>query len=157
AAQSLTARAPMNQLVLKPGKERSLARRHPWVYATAVARVSGSPAAGDLVAVHAADGRWVAWAAYSPESSIRGRCWSFVETDRIDRIWLAGRVRDAVTRRARLAVDSNALRLVYGEADLLPGLIVDRYDQQLVVQLQAPGVQAQSDVLLDALREATGC
>jgi 23S rRNA (cytosine1962-C5)-methyltransferase len=147
----------VHQLVLKPGKERSLARRHPWIYATAVARVVGAPAAGDLVAVHAADGRWLAWAAYAPDSAIRARCWSFAESDRIDQRWLAARVREAVARRARLAEHSNALRLVYGEADLLPGLIADRYEHQLVVQLQAPGVQAQREVLLEALCEATGC
>jgi len=147
----------VHQLVLKPGKERSLARRHPWIYATAVARVVGAPAAGDLVAVHAADGRWLAWAAYAPDSAIRARCWSFAESDRIDQRWLAARVREAVARRARLAEHSNALRLVYGEADLLPGLIADRYEHQLVVQLQAPGVQAQCEVLLEALCEATGC
>jgi len=147
----------VHQLVLKPGKERSLARRHPWIYATAVARVAGAPAAGDLVAVHAADGRWLAWAAYAPDSAIRARCWSFAESDRIDQRWLAARVREAVARRARLAEHSNALRLVYGEADLLPGLIADRYEHQLVVQLQAPGVQAQCEVLLEALCEATGC
>jgi 23S rRNA (cytosine1962-C5)-methyltransferase len=147
----------MHRLWLKPGKERSLARRHPWIYATAVARVDGAPVAGDLVAVFGADGRWLAWAAYAPDSAIRARCWSFEQDDRIDRHWLAARVHDAVARRSLLAAHSNALRLVYGEADLLPGFIADRYDQQLVVQLQGPGVQAQSEVLIDALCEATGC
>jgi len=147
----------MHQLWLKPGKERSLQRRHPWIYATAVARVSGTPGAGDLVGVHGADGRWLAWAAYAPDSAIRARCWSFDEADRIDRHWLAARVREAVGRRDRLAPVSDALRLVYGEADRLPGLIVDRYADQLVVQLQAPGVQAHSDVLVEALCEASGC
>jgi 23S rRNA (cytosine1962-C5)-methyltransferase len=147
----------MHQLWLKPGKERSLARRHPWIYATAVARIGGNPGAGDLVAVHGSDGSWLAWAAYAPESAIRARCWSFVQDDRIDQHWLASRVREAVARRLRLTEHSNALRLVYGEADLLPGLIADRYDHQLVVQLQAPGVQAQWEVLLEALCEASGC
>jgi len=147
----------MHQLWLKPGKERSLARRHPWVYATAVARVAGAPAAGDLVAVHRADGTWLAWAAYAPDSAIRARCWSFAQSDRIDRAWLSARVRDAVARRAPLAAQGSAVRLVYGEADLLPGLIADRYERQLVVQLQAPGVQANQEVLLDALCQASGC
>lgn len=147
----------MDQLVLKPGKERSLARRHPWIYATAVARVVGTPGSGDLVSVLGADGRWLAWAAYSPDSAIRARCWSYDQADRIDRSWLTARVRDALARRARLAEHASALRLVYGEADLLPGLICDRYADQLVVQLQAPGVLAQREVLLDALCEASGC
>jgi 23S rRNA (cytosine1962-C5)-methyltransferase len=145
------------ELILKPGKERSLARRHPWIYATAVARVSGSPGPGELVAVRGADQRWLAWAAYAPDSAIRARCWSYVESDRVDGGWLADRVRQAVTRRAPLAPASDALRLVYGEADGLPGFIADRYADQLVVQLQAPGVQLYSDALLDALCAHTGC
>jgi len=145
------------ELVLKPGKERSLARRHPWVYATAVARVAGRPAAGATVAVRAADGTWLAWAAYSPASSIRARCWSFIESDPIDADWFAARVGAAVARRTTLFDATNAVRLVFGEADGLPGLIADRYADQLVVQFQAAGVEAQRDVLLDALVSATAC
>jgi len=147
----------MVELILKPGKERSLARRHPWIYGTAVARVTGNPGAGDLVAVKSADQRWLAWAAYAPESAIRARCWSFTESDRIDASWMAWKVRNAVGRRARLSELSDALRLVYGEADGLPGFIADRYGTQLVVQMQAPGVQAGADALLDALCAASGC
>lgn len=145
------------ELILKPGKERSLARRHPWVYATAVARVVGKPAAGATIAVRAADGAWLAWAAYSPESSIRARCWSFAEAEAIDAGWFAARVRAAVARRAMLGVATNAVRLVFGEADGLPGFIADRYADQLVVQFQAAGVEVQRNVLLDALVAATGC
>jgi 23S rRNA (cytosine1962-C5)-methyltransferase len=146
----------MADLLLKPGKERSLLRRHPWIYDTAIARVRGA-AAGDTVAVRSHDGRWLAWAAYSPTSTLRARCWSFTETDRIDADWLAGRVREAVARREHLASTSDALRLVFGEADGLPGLIADRYAGQLVVQFQAAGVEAHREVLLDALVAATGC
>lgn len=145
------------ELILKPGKERSLARRHPWVYATAVARIAGKPAAGSTIAVRAADGAWLAWAAYSPESSIRARCWSFAEAEAIDAGWFAARVRAAVARRAMLGVATNAVRLVFGEADGLPGFIADRYADQLVVQFQAAGVEVQRNVLLDALVAATGC
>jgi 23S rRNA (cytosine1962-C5)-methyltransferase len=145
------------ELILKPGKERSLLRRHPWVYDTAIGRVKGSPAPGETVAVRSHDGKWLAWAAYSPSSTLRARCWSFVEADRIDASWLAARVREAVARRAHLAAASDALRLVFGEADGLPGLIADRYATQLVVQFQAAGVEAQREALLDALVAATGC
>ncbi|MFZ5541200.1 MAG: class I SAM-dependent rRNA methyltransferase [Pseudomonadota bacterium] len=117
----------------------------------------GRPAAGATVAVRAADGTWLAWAAYSPASSIRARCWSFVESDPIDADWFAARVRAAVARRTALLDATNAVRLVFGEADGLPGLIADRYADQLVVQFQAAGVDAQRDVLLDALVSATGC
>lgn len=145
------------ELLLKPGKERSLRRRHPWLYDTAIGRVAGAPAAGETVAVRSHDGQWLAWAAYSPSSTLRARCWSFTESDRIDAAWLAARVKEAVGRRAHLAAASDALRLLFGEADGLPGMIADRYADQLVVQFQAAGVEAHRDALLDALVAATGC
>jgi len=147
----------MAELILKPGKERSLQRRHPWVYDTAIGRIKGSPASGETVAVRSHDGRWLAWAAFSPASTLRARCWSFDESDCIDASWLAARVQEAVARRAHLAATSDALRLVFGEADGLPGLIADRYGDQLVVQFQAAGVEAHREALLDALVAATGC
>jgi len=148
---------PSGELILKPGKERSLLRRHPWVYDTAVARVRGQPGSGALVAVLGADGTWLAWAAYSPVSTLRARCWSFGESETPDAGWLAACVRQAVARRSHRAQSTDAVRLVFGEADRLPGLVVDRYARQLVVQFQAAGVEAQREVLLDALVAATGC
>jgi 23S rRNA (cytosine1962-C5)-methyltransferase len=145
------------ELILKPGKERSLLRRHPWVYDTAVARVKGKPERGATVAVMGSDGRWLAWAAYAPEATLRARCWSFEPADAIDAAWMQARVAESVARRALLAQDSDALRLVFGEADCLPGFIADRYADQLVVQLQSCGAEAWRDALVDALVQATGC
>jgi 23S rRNA (cytosine1962-C5)-methyltransferase len=147
----------VSRLQLKPGKEKSLLRRHPWIYASAVGRIDGNPGAGETVEVRGADGRFLAWAAYSPESSIRARAWSFAEGTRVTAELLAERVRLAVQRRAALASDTTAARLVFGEADGLPGLIVDRYADQLVTQFQAAGVDAWRDVLIDALLAATDC
>jgi 23S rRNA (cytosine1962-C5)-methyltransferase len=148
---------PAGELWLKPGKEKSLRRRHPWVYDTAVARVQGRPQAGELVSVRAADGAWLAWAAYAPASTLRARCWSFVEAETIDADWFAARVRAAVQRRSHLGEATDAVRLVFGEADGLPGFVADRYADQLVVQLQAAGVEANRALLLEALVQATGC
>ena len=144
-------------LRLKPGKERSLARRHPWVYAGAVARVEGTPRSGETVRVLAADGRFLAWAAFSPASVTRARAWSFSETDRIDAGWIEARLAEAIARRATLVHGTDALRLVFGEADRLPGLVVDRYRDQLVVQFLAAGVEAWRDTIVDALPRLTGC
>jgi len=144
-------------LLLKPGKERSLTRRHPWVYAAAIARIEGEPANGELVSVRSSDRRFLAWAAYSPESSIRARCWSYREADRIDAAWLRQRVTAAVHSRQELRETGTALRLVFGEADGLPGLVVDQYEDFLVVQIQAAGVDAHREALMDALCEATRC
>lgn len=147
----------MHRIVLKPGKEKSLLRRHPWVYATAVARVEGSPAAGETVSVVAADGRPLAVAAYSPASLIRARAWTFDAKERIDEAWMAARVAEAVARRAPLSVETDAVRLVFGEADRLPGFVADRYGDQLVVQFLAAGVEAWREALTRALVAATGC
>jgi 23S rRNA (cytosine1962-C5)-methyltransferase len=147
----------MSRIVLKPGKERSLLRRHPWIYASAVARVDGEVASGATVEVRGADGRFLGWAAYSPASTIRARVWSFTEAVRVDAELLRQRVRAAVQRREPMSSESNALRLIFGEADGLPGLIVDRYADQLVTQFQSAAADAWREVLIAALTEATGC
>src|SRR4051812_40171009 len=144
-------------LILKEGREKSLQRRHPWVFSGAVAKLEGKGLPGDLVAVRAANGRFLAWAAYSPASQIRARAWSFLESDKPDEAFLRERVRDALARRAVLASESDAVRLVHAEADGLPGLIADRYADVLVVQITSAGAERWRDVLLDALREASGC
>ena len=143
-------------LELHPGKERSLLRRHPWIYAGAVARTAGRPVPGDLVRVVGADQRFLAWAAFSPASSIRARAWSFAETEMPDDAWLQTRIAAAVTRRADLVSRTDARRLVFGEADGLPGLIVDQYADQLVMQLTAAGVDARREAIADALTAVTG-
>lgn len=147
----------MSEVVLKSGKERSLLRRHPWVYATGIAQTVGRPQSGDTVRVVDDQGRFLAWGAFSPESQIRVRCWSFTESDVIDAAWLAIRVADAVSRRASLAARSDSARLVFGEADGLPGFVADRYAGQLVVQFLAAGVERWREALVDALVAATGC
>jgi 23S rRNA (cytosine1962-C5)-methyltransferase len=145
------------ELRLKPGKERSLQRRHPWVYDTAIASVRGRPGVGDLVAIRASTGAWLAWAAYAPASTLRARCWSFVEQESRDSAWFGARVAASVFRRGPLAASTNAMRLVFGEADQLPGFVADRYGDQIVVQLQSAGAEAQRETLLDALAAATEC
>ena len=144
-------------VLLKPGKERSLERRHPWVYAAAIGSAVGAVENGGLIAIRASDRRFLAWGAHCPGSQIRARCWSFAESDRIDAAWLAARVRAAVDSRKELLDTSEAVRLIFGEADGLPGLVADRYGKQLVVQIQSAGVDAHREVLLDALCAASGC
>jgi 23S rRNA (cytosine1962-C5)-methyltransferase len=145
------------KIILKPGKEKSLLRRHPWIYATAIARIDGKAASGATVSIQAQDGRFLAWGAWSPTSAIRARVWSFAEAEPIDAGELARRVRAAVEARAAIARDSDAVRLVFGESDRLPGLVVDRYGDQLVTQFQSAGVDAWRETLVDALVAATGC
>jgi len=148
---------PECTLHLKPGKDKSLLRRHPWIYANAIDRISGTPQSGETVRVLSSEGRFLAWAAFSPASSIRARAWSFLEIDRVDAALIGNRVSAAVQRRRGLEIHTSAIRLVFGEADALPGLVVDRYRDQLVVQFLAAGVELWREVILDALKSATGC
>lgn len=151
----------MIDLILKKSKERSLLRRHPWVYDTAVHKVvrdarKSAPESGETVRVVSFDGRFLAWAAYSPESTIRARCWSFKEDDVIDAAWFEKKLRHAVEARACLRDRTNAVRLVFGESDGLPGLIVDQYGDCLVTQFQAAGVEAHRGLIADLLMRITG-
>lgn len=144
----------MKTIRLKPGKERSLQRRHPWVFDGAVAKGSADP--GETVRVDDAEGRFLAWGACSPASKIRVRAWSFDPAQRIDAAFFRERLRAAIALRERLAVASDGVRLVHAEADGLPGLVVDRYGDTLVAQFGAAGVERWKGVIADALLELTG-
>ena len=147
----------MSTLILKPGREKSLLRRHPWVFSGAIAKVKGNPASGDTVAIADDRGRFLAWAAYSPKSRIRARVWSWREEDVVTPEFLRARIRSAIARRTPwVAADTNAYRLVFGEADGVPGLIADRYGDTVVAQFLSAGAEAWRDALADALLAETG-
>ena len=149
----------MKQLILKPGREKSLLRHHPWIFSGAVARVQGDPDTGDSVAVRSGSGEFLAWAAYSPASQIRARVWSWREAEPIDGDLLRARLRQALAARERLlpADDSDAMRLAHGESDGLPGVIADRYGDVVVLQLLSAGAERWRSELADGVRELTGC
>ncbi|MEY2771609.1 MAG: hypothetical protein RIQ38_2028 [Pseudomonadota bacterium] len=144
----------MKTIRLKEGKERSLLRRHPWVFESAIARGGADP--GETVRIEAADGRFLGWAAFSPASRIRARVWSFDEAQRIDASFLSRRIAQALAARDWLDIPSNGRRLIHGEADGLPGLVVDRYDDTLVAQFGACGVERFKPAIADALLAQTG-
>lgn len=144
------------EIRLKAGKDRSLLRRHPWVFSGAVAHVKGSPAAGDMVAVRSDTGEFLGWAAIAPHSQIRARVWSFDEEAPVTPAWVGQRIHEALNRRERVALRSTAIRLIHGEADGLPGLICDRYGDWLVLQFNSAGAHALRDVIIAELRSHTG-
>jgi len=146
-------------IVLKRGREKSLRRRHPWIFSGALEKVEGNPASGDTVEVRSADGQTLALAAWSPQSQIRARVWSFDASVRVDEAFLRARIERAVALRSALpaARHTNAMRLVHGESDGLPGLVVDRYADVFVAQFLAAGAERWREPILDALAESTGC
>ena len=149
----------MAQLVLLPGKDRQLARHHPWIFAAAVDRLDGRARAGDTVEVVAANGRPLAKAAWSPESKIRARVWTFDTQEVVDDAFFKRRVQAAVERRLLLPElrEQEGLRLLHGESDGLPGVIADRYADTIVLQLTATGADKWRPALVRALQRATGC
>ncbi len=147
----------MPTLILKPQREKALLRRHPWVFSGAVAEVKGNPAPGDTVVIADHRGQFLAWGAYSPTSRIRARVWAWQEGDVIGADFFRRRVRAAVARRAAwLGPDTDAYRLVFAEADGLPGVIADRYGDTVVVQFLSAGAEAWREAITDTLVEATG-
>jgi 23S rRNA (cytosine1962-C5)-methyltransferase len=144
----------MKTLRLRPGKEKSLLRRHPWIFDSAVAKGGADP--GETVRVESAEGRFLAWAAFSPTSKIRARAWSFDEAERIDAAFLNRRVAAAILARGRFDIASDSCRLIHGEADGLQGLVVDRYGPTLVAQFLSCGVERFKPILVEALRAHTG-
>ena len=148
----------MKSVHLKAGRDKSVKRRHPWIFSGAVARVDGEPASGETVLVKAA-GQPVAVAAWSPKSQICARVWSFDAATRIEKAFFESTLKRAVQLRHALPAShhSNALRLVHGESDGLPGLIVDRYADVLVAQFLSAGAELWREAILDALAAETGC
>jgi 23S rRNA (cytosine1962-C5)-methyltransferase len=144
----------MKVIKLREGKERSLLRRHPWVFQGSIA--SGKADAGETVRVESHDGRFLAWAAFSPTSMIRVRAWSFDEAERIDAAFFERRIAQAVALRARLPIESDGVRLIHGEADGLPGLIVDRYADVLSAQFLSAGTERWKQTIADLLLKITG-
>jgi 23S rRNA (cytosine1962-C5)-methyltransferase len=145
----------MKSIRLREGKERSLLKKHPWVFAGSVDKGGGD--SGETVRIESHDGRFLAWGAYSARSQIRVRAWSFDEAERVDAAFFERRIARAHALRARLPIASDGVRLIHGEADGLPGLIVDRYADTLSAQFLSAGSERWKATIADALLAATGC
>ncbi len=155
----------MADLILKPTREKSLLRRHPWVFSGAVDRVLGDPQPGETLNVLDSSRNFIAKAAYSPFSQIRARVWTFDENENVDADFFRRRVDSALSLRATLGFFTgaesgspvtDAFRLIHAESDYLPGLIVDRYGDVLVMQLLTAGSEIWRDTIADILIEKTG-
>ncbi|MEJ1958043.1 MAG: class I SAM-dependent rRNA methyltransferase [Nitrosomonadales bacterium] len=142
-------------LVLKAGREKSLLRRHPWIFSGAVECVNGLPVNGDTIPVRNAQGEFLAWAAYNSGSQISARVWSWQETEKIDTDFFRRKITCALAARNGLKKlrDSNGMRLIHAESDGLPGLIVDQYGDVLVIQIGSTGAEFWRDTCADILVE----
>lgn len=150
----------MNDKIVKlqAGREKSLLRRHCWIFSGAVAEVEGEPAAGETVRILDARNRFLATAAWSPASQLAARVWSFDPGETVDAVFFLRRIGAAAELRRFLGLDAprGGCRLVHSEADGIPGLIVDRYGEFLSVQFLSAGVERFREEILNALEQVTG-
>ncbi|MDR0931835.1 MAG: class I SAM-dependent methyltransferase [Victivallales bacterium] len=144
-------------LILSPGREKSLLRRHVWIYSGAVSALEGEVAPGETVVVADSKRNFLARAAWSPESQLVARVWSFDPHERIDADFFMRKIATAIELRRFLKLDlaRGGCRLVHSEGDFLPGLIVDRYGEFLVVQFLSNGVEHFRAEIIDALTKLT--
>lgn len=146
-------------IMLKAGREKSLQRRHPWIFSGAVECIDGAPASGDTVPVRDAAGNCLAWAAYNANSQITARVWSWDENETIDAEFFVKRIFNALAMRRTLGLlpaasrGGEGARLIHAESDGLPGLIVDQYGDVLVMQLGSAGPEHWRDTIADILQE----
>lgn len=149
----------MSTLHLKPGREKSLLRRHPWIFSGSVDRLEGEAQPGETVQIAAAEGTPLALAAYSPHSQIAARVWTFDPGARVDAGFFRARLEQALQLRRQLAASlaTTAFRLVNAEADGLPGVIVDQYGEFLVCQFLSAGAELHRGELVAALSELVPC
>lgn len=143
------------RLVLAKGREKSLLRRHPWVFSGAVARIEGKVNLGETIDIVDAHGKWLARAAYSPASQICARVWSFDRNENIDTDFFVRRLEQAQPWRDWLAKRDglDSYRLIAGESDGLPGITIDRFAHFLVLQLLSAGADYQRPFLVEALQK----
>ncbi|MBE7179402.1 MAG: class I SAM-dependent rRNA methyltransferase, partial [Mucilaginibacter polytrichastri] len=144
----------MNSVRLKKGKDKAARQKHPWIFSGAVEAVKGKPENGEVVTVTDDKGNFVAYGYYNNTSRVAVRLLEWDESREINDGWWREKIKTAIETRSGILGDkSNTCRLIFSEADYLPGLIVDRYAGYLSVQILTSGIERAKEVVLDALEE----
>lgn len=146
----------MTAVLVKPDRVKKLRNQYPWLYADEIAEIQGDPQAGEIVEIRETRGDFIARAFFNPTSHIAARILTFDPTEKINRPFFEGRFAHALSRRANAVPNTNALRLVHGEADQLPGLVIDRFADTLVVQFRNAGVEQFRQEITQALKRVFG-
>ncbi len=148
----------MPEIILKAGREKSVLRRHPWIFSGAIASINGAPNPGETVDVLSTQKEFLARAAYNPNSNIAGRIWTWNADEQVGAQFFREKLHQAIDTRSSLSsmINSNAMRLVHAESDGIPGLILDRYDDTCVVQFLTAGVEHWRAELLETILGLTG-
>jgi 23S rRNA (cytosine1962-C5)-methyltransferase len=143
----------MHELQLRSGRERSVLRKHPWIFSGSIGKVHGNPGLGETVNVLSHDGTWLARAAYSPHSQIRARIWTWDEAEAVNPAFIHSLLDKALQARERLRTDPavTAYREVYAESDGFPGIIIDRYNELRVIQFLSASAEHWRDEVVEFL------
>ncbi|MFA6276670.1 MAG: class I SAM-dependent rRNA methyltransferase [Pedobacter sp.] len=146
----------MVEIKLKKGKEKAVLQRHPWVFSGALEKIKGTPENGDVVKVCSANNDFLAYGYYNDQSRVAVRLLEWDENQVIDEVWYGQKINTAIESRAHLLKnkDTNAYRLIFSEADFLPGLIVDKYADFLSVQILSTGIEKAKPMIIDVLVKA---
>ncbi|MEZ4861823.1 MAG: class I SAM-dependent methyltransferase [Caldilineaceae bacterium] len=149
---------PVEAVILKAGRDKPVRQRHPWIFSGAIQRLPATRANGEIVPIYSADGEWLAQGYLNRASQIQVRVLSW-EPQPIDDAFWRQRLQNAIAGRQALATSeqTNAYRLINGESDYLPGLVVDRYSDYLVMQVGALGMEVRKVALAQQLLALTGC
>ncbi|MFV1948544.1 MAG: class I SAM-dependent rRNA methyltransferase, partial [Anaerolineales bacterium] len=147
----------IKKLYLKRGREKPVTHYHPWIFSGAIKQLEGEPFSGETVMVVDSDGDFLAWGAYSPESQIRVRIWSWAQDQEITQDYFRTLILSALEYRRRIGYVYPMKRLIHGESDGLPGLIADQYGDVLVLQFLSSGAEFWKDELIQILAEETDC
>jgi 23S rRNA (cytosine1962-C5)-methyltransferase len=143
----------MVEIILKKGKEKAALQRHPWVFSGALEKVQGKPEDGDVVKVFAFDGEFLAYGYFNSNSRVAVRLLEWNENQIIDKNWYENRIKQAVaSRQFILSEQTNTCRLVFSEADFLPGLIVDKYADFLSLQILSSGIEKVKNIIIEILK-----
>ena len=145
-----------NKIILKKGREKPVLKNHPWIFSGAIDQVEGNPDSGEPIKVLDTKGSFLAWAAYSPQSQIRARIWSWDPQQVISADFLYNQIAESLSHRKAIGFDFPMMRLVHAESDGIPGLIVDKYEEILVVQYLSAGVEYWKDEITKSLVEISG-
>ncbi|WP_448211703.1 class I SAM-dependent methyltransferase [Colwellia sp. MEBiC06753] len=142
-------------IYLNVGREKSLKRKHPWVFSKAISKIKGKPMLGETVDVVDSKGNWLAKGAYSPESQMRVRIWSFDQNEQVDRDFFVRKFKQAQLRRDWFIEQGKltGYRLIAGESDGMPGITIDKYDDIIVCQMLSAGAEFHLHTIVDVLTE----
>lgn len=142
-------------IYLAKGRDKALRRRHPWIFSRGIDRIDGKAELGETVEIYANNGEWLARGAFSPQSQIRARVWTFDKNEAIDKDFFVRKLNQAQALRDVLAERDGltGYRLIAAESDGLPGITIDRYQDYFVCQLLSAGAEATKDLLVEALVE----